>query len=230
MTRLGEKRPRPVDVKLVAATHADLEAAVREGSFRADLYARLNPAARLVLPPLRERVEDLEALARVFVERLFARPGSDRALLEAYQRAAGLEGPVRARLHVGAAPEAGEGVVFVFGEGTLGALRRHPWPGNVRELELLVANATLMALADAAEAVEQGRRSPLPHAVPVPARLSWPPRRPLPAAPVSARPRSASTQSLPRAARPARRPFLGAPQRRDTPRGAKRRRPRAQPR
>ncbi|HJK91964.1 MAG TPA: sigma 54-interacting transcriptional regulator, partial [Polyangiaceae bacterium LLY-WYZ-15_(1-7)] len=82
VTRLGENRPRPVDVKLVAATHADLEAAVREGSFRADLYARLNPAARLVLPPLRERVEDLEALARVFVERLFARPGSDRALLE----------------------------------------------------------------------------------------------------------------------------------------------------
>ncbi|HEX4459953.1 MAG TPA: sigma-54-dependent Fis family transcriptional regulator [Polyangia bacterium] len=55
VTRLGEARARPVDVKLVAATNADLPAVVAAGSFRADLYARLNPAARLTLPPLRAR-------------------------------------------------------------------------------------------------------------------------------------------------------------------------------
>src|SRR5690606_18609338 len=62
ITRLGESAPRGVDVKVVAATNADLEAKVREGTFRADLYARLNPAARLVLPPLRERMGDLPEL------------------------------------------------------------------------------------------------------------------------------------------------------------------------
>jgi hypothetical protein len=47
VTRLGEHQARPVDVKLLAATNADLREAVRSGRFRADLYARLNPAAGL---------------------------------------------------------------------------------------------------------------------------------------------------------------------------------------
>ncbi|MEZ4340751.1 MAG: sigma 54-interacting transcriptional regulator, partial [Sandaracinaceae bacterium] len=62
ITRLGESTPRAVDVKVIAATNANLEAKVRDGSFRADLYARLNPAARLSLPPLRERLGDLPEL------------------------------------------------------------------------------------------------------------------------------------------------------------------------
>ena len=47
VTRLGEATPRAVDVKLFAATNANLAALVAGGSFRADLYARLNPTARL---------------------------------------------------------------------------------------------------------------------------------------------------------------------------------------
>ncbi|MEM6957644.1 MAG: sigma 54-interacting transcriptional regulator, partial [Myxococcota bacterium] len=53
ITRLGESRSRPARVKVVAATNAKLERSVAEGMFRADLYARLNPAAALRLPPLR---------------------------------------------------------------------------------------------------------------------------------------------------------------------------------
>ena len=53
---VGATRPVPVDIRVMAATHCDLEALVREGRFRADLYYRLN-GAQLVLPPLRERTD-----------------------------------------------------------------------------------------------------------------------------------------------------------------------------
>ncbi len=59
---IGEDSPVPVDVRLVAATNADLGAMVRRGSFRADLLGRLD-AVTLRLPPLRERLDDLDLLA-----------------------------------------------------------------------------------------------------------------------------------------------------------------------
>src|SRR5206468_646143 len=89
VTRLGEATPRAVDVKIVAATNADLPALVAAGSFRADLHARLNPTARLSLPPLRERQSDIEELIGAFVQRAFS-GGVDRALLAEYAAAAKL--------------------------------------------------------------------------------------------------------------------------------------------
>ena len=74
ITRLGESAPRAVDVKLIAATNSDLAGRVRAGTFRADLYARLNPAARLVVPPLRERMEDLGELSRGLIRTDFCLP------------------------------------------------------------------------------------------------------------------------------------------------------------
>lgn len=174
VTRLGETTSRVVDVKLVAATNSDLERAVREGTFRADLYARLNPAARIVIPPLRERIDDLEELAAGFTRKTFS-AGADRALLLRYLEVAGLGGPPCASLVVGRAPaaEPESGVLFVLSRQSLGALRAHRWPGNVRELSMLVANATIFALADALRAAEAGRAATAeaPRTIPIPARL-----------------------------------------------------------
>ncbi|HET6337093.1 MAG TPA: sigma-54 dependent transcriptional regulator [Polyangiales bacterium] len=66
--RVGGRTARSLDIRLVAATHRDLEAAIDHGEFRADLYYRLNGIA-LNVPPLRERKADIEALARHFVAR-----------------------------------------------------------------------------------------------------------------------------------------------------------------
>ncbi len=66
--RLGGDELIPVDVRVLAATHQDLEAAIGEKEFREDLYYRLS-VVTLRLPPLRERVEDLPELVRYFIKR-----------------------------------------------------------------------------------------------------------------------------------------------------------------
>lgn len=66
--RLGENVPRHVDVRVVAATHHDLQADVAARTFRGDLYHRLN-VIQIDLPPLRDRHEDIGLLALYFLER-----------------------------------------------------------------------------------------------------------------------------------------------------------------
>jgi NtrC-family two-component system response regulator AlgB len=105
--RIGESFSRKADVRIIAATNADLEARVRDGRFREDLYYRLN-VIQLVIPPLRERAEDILPLAADFLghfqrvnhrrllgfspgaEALLARydwPGNVRELRNAVERA-----------------------------------------------------------------------------------------------------------------------------------------------
>lgn len=72
--RIGSDRRIPVDVRVIAATHMDLENAVRNGLFREDLYYRLN-VLRIHLPPLRDRVDDIPVLALHFLERAFDEMG-----------------------------------------------------------------------------------------------------------------------------------------------------------
>jgi DNA-binding NtrC family response regulator len=67
--RVGGDSLVKVDVRVIAATHVDLEEAIREGQFRQDLYYRLN-VIEIRVPPLRERLDDVPLLARHFVERL----------------------------------------------------------------------------------------------------------------------------------------------------------------
>ncbi len=72
--RVGGTRPIRVNVRVVASTHRDLAAMVREGTFREDLWYRI-AVFPILLPPLRERVEDIPALARHFAERAAVRFG-----------------------------------------------------------------------------------------------------------------------------------------------------------
>jgi transcriptional regulator with AAA-type ATPase domain len=72
--RVGGLSPRPIDVRFVAATHRDLDAAVAEGKFRQDLYFRIS-AVSIVIPPLRQRSAEIPELARQFAAQAAERFG-----------------------------------------------------------------------------------------------------------------------------------------------------------
>src|SRR5688500_2981992 len=109
--RLGDTRTIKVDVRIVAATNADLSKMVKEGSFREDLYYRLN-VIHVQLAPLRERPEDIPILVRSFLKKFslhettvsqeamrrlmsFTWPGNVRQLENAIERAIALLGSRR---------------------------------------------------------------------------------------------------------------------------------------
>jgi len=69
ITRLGGTSPMPINARIIAATNKNLEEMVRDGSFREDLFYRLN-VVRIELPPLRDRKEDIPLLAGVILNRL----------------------------------------------------------------------------------------------------------------------------------------------------------------
>jgi hypothetical protein len=72
VTPVGAVRARPIDVRFIAATNRHLEGCVAAGTFREDLYFRL-AGISLEVPPLRERAEEIDALARLFLEEACAR-------------------------------------------------------------------------------------------------------------------------------------------------------------
>src|SRR3954463_4616049 len=72
--RLGDVRDRFVDVRLIAATHQDLNKAIEEKRFRSDLYYRISTVP-IVLPPLRDRTEDIPVIARELLSRITTEMG-----------------------------------------------------------------------------------------------------------------------------------------------------------
>ena len=79
IVRVGGTEAKPVNIRLICATNMDLEALVREGRFREDLYYRIN-TVHIALPPLRERKEDIVPLAELFLQRFadkYHRPLTD---------------------------------------------------------------------------------------------------------------------------------------------------------
>jgi two-component system response regulator AtoC len=76
--RVGGVKPRPIDVRFVAATNRNIELEISRGGFRQDLFFRLN-GVTLVIPPLRERVEEIEDLAHEFIEQVAKQQGRLKA-------------------------------------------------------------------------------------------------------------------------------------------------------
>ena len=129
---VGSNRPQLVDVRIIAATNRNLESMVEEGTFREDLFFRLDKVT-LNLPPLRERLGDLELLIQHFLQKYNSH----------YD---GQAGPIHA-----------------VSEGAMGCMRAYPWSGNVRELENVVDRAFAMGVtevlqeADLPRHVREGR-------------------------------------------------------------------------
>ncbi len=113
--RLGGHESTPVDVRIVSATHVDMQTAMVEGRFRADLYHRLC-VLQIEEPPLRARGKDIELLARHMLDRPSEKDDAK----------AGVSA-------VGFAPDA------------IAAIHNYGWPGNVRELINRVRRAIVMA-------------------------------------------------------------------------------------
>jgi propionate catabolism operon transcriptional regulator len=121
--RVGGTRPVPIDVRVVSATHCDLEARVREGRFRADLFYRL-AVLRLALPPLRARVADIVPLAVWSLKQALAALGA--------KPHPNLHAEIQA-----CAP----------------LLTAYAWPGNVRELRNLMERLALFLAAEPLQAL-----------------------------------------------------------------------------
>ncbi len=113
--RVGDSKPIKVDVRVVAATNSDLGKMVKDGSFREDLYYRLN-VIQVELPPLRERREDIPLLVQHFIEK-YAVPADDSA-----------PRPVKSALPM-------------MSQDAMRRLMAFAWPGNVRQLENAVERA-----------------------------------------------------------------------------------------
>ena len=124
--RVGGTRPVPIEVRVISATHCDLEARVREGRFRADLFYRL-AVLRLALPPLRARVPDIAPLAEWSLKQSLAALG--------------------ARPHPNLHAEL---------TACAPLLERYGWPGNVRELRNLMERLALFLAAEPLQALTPG--------------------------------------------------------------------------
>jgi DNA-binding NtrC family response regulator len=157
VTRVGDLKERAVDVKLVAATCEDLALRVVEGTFRADLYMRLNPTAAITLPALKDRRLDVGALLSHALSLALRRPGT-KDMVQEVREAAGLGvGPTRVHAGGGIPEPEPDVLVILWPERSMRLLRTYDWPGNLREFAMVVENATLFALAEASLATGGGR-------------------------------------------------------------------------
>ena len=163
VVRLGENRPKKVDVKVCAATNADIEEAVQNKQFRNDLYMRLNPAARIELPPLRDRREDLEPLCQFLTLKLFKEEANANLLKRyAQQSKLSLASEDVVLSFKGARQVDARTLCFVIPEKSAQELLEHAWPGNVRQLEMVLANLLLQTLVEALGTPARGAKQVLP--------------------------------------------------------------------
>jgi len=123
VVRVGGTRPIPVNVRIISATHCDLDSRIKDGRFRADLFYRLS-VLRMTLPPLRERPDDLAPLAEWCLKHALA----------------AMDIRPHANLHaeiLRCTP----------------LLARYDWPGNVRELRNMMERLALFLAAEPLQAL-----------------------------------------------------------------------------
>jgi transcriptional regulator with PAS, ATPase and Fis domain len=123
IVRLGETKPRKVDVRIISSTNCDLKKGVKEGTFRQDLFYRIN-TINIKIPPLKERKEDIPLLVKHFLREYGVKEGNLRNFSPA---------------------KGGES----FGSLTKVVKRflEYNWPGNVRELENELKKIVVLAQA-----------------------------------------------------------------------------------
>ena len=125
--RIGDTHTTKVDVRVVAATNSDLQKMVAEGTFREDLFYRLN-IIPIHLPPLRERKEDIPLLVQHFLKKFsVADPGPVGAK------------PTHAR------PTEPESRSLSISQQAMRCLMAYQWPGNVRQLENAIERAVALS-------------------------------------------------------------------------------------
>jgi len=115
VTRLGESKPRPLNVRIISATNSDIKAEVKNKTFREDLLYRIN-TMEIQLPSLRERKDDIVPMANFILDQI----------AEKYNHG----------------PEASE---WQFEENAGPYLEKYPWKGNVREMENKIERALILA-------------------------------------------------------------------------------------
>jgi DNA-binding NtrC family response regulator len=156
--RVGDSHTIKVDVRVIAATNVDLARMVTDGTFRGDLFYRLN-VIPVQLPPLRERREDIPLLVQHFLDKYQARAAQDQAPARKPDGAAAVK----------AAP------LTVLQE-AMRHLMSYQWPGNVRQLENVIERAVAFSagrpqigVQDLPPELLEGVASPLTTPVSLPA-------------------------------------------------------------
>ncbi|MCC6660262.1 MAG: sigma-54-dependent Fis family transcriptional regulator [Phycisphaerales bacterium] len=136
VVRVGSNEPRRTDVRLVSATNKDMRALIAAGTFRQDLYFRIQ-GAHVHLPPLRERREDIPRIVRHAIARGSAGgPALGGPPLRGGSSDPGIRGGA-----------AGHPVPDIT-DAAMMRLTAYPWPGNVRQLLNVVQNMLVMAGAE----------------------------------------------------------------------------------
>ncbi|WP_029271655.1 sigma-54 dependent transcriptional regulator [Flavobacterium sp. KJJ] len=115
VTRLGESKPRPLNVRIIAATNIDIKAEVKNKTFREDLLYRIN-TMEIHLPSLRERKDDIVPMANFILDQI----------AQKYNH-----GPEASAWH--------------FEENAAPYLEKYPWKGNIREMENKIERALILA-------------------------------------------------------------------------------------
>ncbi|MDE3156990.1 MAG: sigma-54-dependent Fis family transcriptional regulator [Acidobacteriota bacterium] len=146
--RIGDPTTVKVDVRVIAATNSDLGRMVAEGTFREDLFYRLN-VIPVALPPLRDRRDDIPLLARHFLDKYAAE-----------LRGAGASGN-------GSAPA---GPQMTIAQEAMRCLMAYAWPGNVRQMENAIERAVALSLGrsqiEAGDLPAEVQQAALPPPVP----------------------------------------------------------------